>query len=125
MIYPCRPGARAQAETDYDYSNSSPGNANGVTLAVAGNQRTATVAGQIMAAEGSTQDADLFNLGALTAGNTVELTVRLPAGSTLSPVVRLLDSAGNVVVDGDAVPDDGHFSATLSAGGTYYAHSSG
>ena len=57
----------------------------------------------------------------LNVGNVVELGTRLPSTSTLAPRVRVLDAAGVPVADEDGDPADGHFLATISADGEYYA----
>ncbi len=59
----------------------------------------ATTAGTIMAPQGANSDEDLYTLGSFSAGNTIELDIRLPSSSTLIPRVRLLDSAGNEIAD--------------------------
>ena len=74
-----------------------------------------------MAAEGSNTDEDLFRWGTINAGNVVELSVRVPATSTLGPKVTLVNSSGAAVPDSDGNASDGHFLATLAADGAYYA----
>ncbi|HEX9890428.1 MAG TPA: lectin-like protein, partial [Nitriliruptorales bacterium] len=108
-----------QQESDASYGNDTLGGANALTLAVTGTHRTATVAGTVMAAEGSNTDEDVYRLGLFNAGNVVDLRTSLPADSTLSPKVTLLDANGVVIADTDAA--DGHVKATLSADGVIYA----
>jgi hypothetical protein len=86
-----------------------------------GTHRTATVAGTIMAAEGSNTDEDVYNLGLFNAGNVIELSTRMPGDGTLSPKVVLLDAAGQVLSDSDGDATDGHARVTLSADGVIYA----
>ena len=110
-----------QQETDLSYANDSTGGANPLTLAVSGTHRTATVAGTIMAAEGSNTDEDVYSLGLFNAGNVIELSTRLPGDGTLSPKVVLLDAAGTVITDTDGNAIDGHAKAILSKDGVIYA----
>jgi hypothetical protein len=63
----------------------------------------------------------VFSLGILNAGNVLTLETQLPAESTLIPEVRVFDVAGNLVADGDGDSRDGHFQATLTADGHYFA----
>ena len=109
-------------ESDADYSNDSVGGANTLVLALgAPGEQSATVAGTVMGPEGANADEDLFGWGTVNAGNAVELSVRLPATSTLDPRVMLLDGTGTEVADADGDPNDGHFQANLAADGVYYA----
>jgi hypothetical protein len=110
-----------QQETDLGYANDSIGGANPLTLSVSGTHRTATVAGTLMAAEGSNTDEDVYNLGLFNAGNVIELSTRLPGDGTLSPKVVLLDAAGAVITDTDGNAVDGHAKAILSKDGVIYA----
>ena len=108
-----------ELESDASYAN---GTIAGADLLTIGSDGTATVAGLIMSADWShAADQDVFSLGAVAAGKQVELNVRLPASSSLAPRVTLLDSAGNLVADTDGNPGDGHFKASVPAGGDYYA----
>jgi hypothetical protein len=109
-----------QQESDAEYSNDSTGGANVLTLAGEGGHRRATVTGTVIAPQGSNLDEDYFNLGLFNAGNVVELTTRLPGGSTLIPKVTLLNASGQVIADEDGDAADGHVRATLSADGTIY-----
>ncbi|KKL54360.1 hypothetical protein LCGC14_2266190, partial [marine sediment metagenome] len=120
-------GRGIQAETDNNYHNDSIANAD--TLAptsVGGGERVATVSGLIMATvpgwpDYGNVDEDYFRWGTVNAGNVVELTVSVPSISTLRPKVRLIDSDGNDVADETADATDGHFLATISEDGQYYA----
>ena len=110
-----------QLESDACYSNDSIAGANALTMSAAGTQQQATVAGTVMAPEGSNTDEDYFALGALNVGNQVELNLQLPAGSTLNGMVTLVNSSGAAVADTDGNPADGHFLGTIAADGAYYA----
>ena len=110
-----------QLESDAWYSNDNIAGANALTMSAAGTQQQATVAGTVMAPEGSNTDEDYFALGALNVGNQVELNLQLPAGSTLNGMVSLVNSSGTAVADTDGNPEDGHFLATIAADGSYYA----
>uniref|UniRef100_Q3ART7 C-type lectin n=1 Tax=Chlorobium chlorochromatii (strain CaD3) TaxID=340177 RepID=Q3ART7_CHLCH len=106
-------------ESDANYSNSSFGNANRVTLVDAGVEQRATVAGNIMAPE-STFDRDIYALGRLNAGNRVELNTAMPSSSDLMPVVTLWQADGTMVADSDGNYTDGQFNALLAADSDYY-----
>ena len=108
-------------ESDASYNNDSLTNADPITLSESGIHRTATAAGLVMSPESSNQDEDIYALGVLNVGNVVELDTRLPGDSNLAPRVRLLDASGNVVADEDGDATDGHFLATISEDGFYYA----
>ncbi|MGB8993519.1 MAG: lectin-like protein, partial [Desulfobaccales bacterium] len=110
-----------QLENDAWYSNDSIAGANDLTVSAAGTQQQATVAGTVMAPEGSNTDEDYFALGTLNVSNQVDLTLRLPAGSTLNGMVSLMNSSGTAVTDDDGNAADGHFLGTIAADGSYYA----
>ena len=110
-----------QQETDNNYSNDSIGNANALSLFVDGAHRTATVQGTLVAQENSNTDEDYFALGLLSAGNTVELSTRLPSNNTLQPYVTLRDASGAIIPDEDGNPWDGQVLVTLPEDGEYYA----
>ena len=107
-------------ETDASYSNDYQNGADPLALVQLGLEKAAEVAGTVMAPELANPDEDTYQLGTLTAGDRVELTVTLPSGSSLVPHARVFDQAGVEVADEDGQPD-GDFAATLPAGGTYYA----
>ncbi|HUT09137.1 MAG TPA: C-type lectin domain-containing protein, partial [Thermoguttaceae bacterium] len=114
-----------QMEYDPEYANDSRGSANLLALKAAANHLTATVAGNVMANQGATIDYDYFWWGTVNAGCTIELTVRLPGASRLLPRVRMYDSAGAAVTDEDGNTEDGHFRATVTSDGIYYARVDG
>ena len=108
-----------QQESDANYSNGSIGSANLVTLREVGAEQQAAISGNIMAPEGS-YDYDVYALGRLNAGNTVELATSLPSTSNLMPVVTLWDAQGSMIADSDGDYTDGTFSATLMLDSDYY-----
>ena len=108
-------------ETDVQYHNDSLGNADGFALSQDGALRSGSIVGLIQGAEGTNQDEDRYNLGILTAGNTVELNLTLPGVSTLDGRVFLVDSNGNIVPDEDGDTSNGVYRTTLTQDGTYYA----
>ena len=110
-----------QLETDSEYQNDTVGGANVLSLSGANGHRTGTVAGTVMAAQGSNTDEDVFNLGFLTAGNFIELTTRLPVSSTLAAKVTLLNSANAPLPDIDGSLTDGHTRAVVTQDGFIYA----
>ncbi|MFZ4525881.1 MAG: lectin-like protein [Chlorobium sp.] len=111
-------------ESDANYSNDSIAGANVLSMSAQGAYQHATVAGTVMGSEGRF-DKDVFALGRLNAGNTVELGTRLTSTSSLSPLVTLLRADGTVVADEDGNAADGHFMATLSTDSQYYAQVTG
>ena len=106
-------------EYDREYANNQISTANGLSWTQQGNLRQATVAGTIMARQGGTTDVDTYALGVLNAGNTVTLGIRVPTGSTLAPLVQVVNSAGVAVADTD--PTDAGFSGSITASDSYYA----
>jgi len=116
-----------QLETDANYSNDTIASANLLRKSPSGIQAKVTVVGTIMAtgpagtADAGDVDEDVFDLGRLNPGNVVELTVRLPAGSTLAAKATLISGSGAVVLDDDGNLTNGHFHGTVGSGGNYYA----
>ena len=109
-------------ESDANYANDSIAGADPLTLTLGDpGHQVGTVAGTIMAREGSNTDEDVFLLGTLSAGNVVELNVRLPSTSSWNGVVTVVDASGAVVADEDGNASDGHFLGTVPADGAYYA----
>ncbi|MAF66354.1 MAG: hypothetical protein CMJ84_11945, partial [Planctomycetes bacterium] len=111
----------ASLETDLNYHNDTTSNADPLTFNQAGNQQNASVAGLIMASEGSNLDEDRYALGLLNVGNLIELNLRLPSRSDLDGQLRVFDASGTELLDEDGAPNDGHFIATVAANGQYYA----
>ncbi len=109
-----------QMESDANYSNNPLSGANSLSFVADGNNQGATVAGAIMESEGQ-PDIDVYALGRFNAGNTITLTTTLPSTSGLSPIVTLLDEAGNLLPDADAHYADGTCTITLEDDGNYYA----
>ncbi|MDB6032593.1 MAG: hypothetical protein JWM16_2931, partial [Verrucomicrobiales bacterium] len=120
-------GRSVQLEQDANYSNDTISGANLLAKTASGVQAKASVAGTIMepgpagSGDAGNVDEDFFSLGTLNPGNTVELSFRLPTGSTLSPKVTLMNSAGSVVSDQDGNASDGHFLGNIPAAATYFA----
>ena len=109
-----------QLESDANYSNDTISGANVLTLTHgAPGHSVATVAGTIMAPEGS-RGRRLYLLGTLSAGNVVTLNVQLPSTSTWNGMVTVVDASGTPVADTDGTAD-GHFQGTIPANGAYYA----
>ncbi|MBN8456246.1 MAG: VCBS repeat-containing protein [Verrucomicrobia bacterium] len=97
--------------------NDSLGAANTMTFAQVGGIDTASVAGLV----GTTGELDYFNLGTISAGNTVFLTVRRPAGSTLGPIVSLYSQSGTLMAETNGTAGDDSAEVQIPTGGTYYA----
>lgn len=112
-IYVVRGDAQIESE-----SNDTRATANGLTLATEGTQQRATVIGLARAVG----DLDYFNLGELSAGRTVFLSTRQPAGSPFVPVVSLYNAAGQVLAENaGGRSGDGVAQVNLTASGPYYA----
>lgn len=112
----------AQMETDQEYGNDVLDDADALALMQNGNRRQAWVSGLVMGPQWEgTVDKDVYRLGMLNAGNSVELNVDAPSGSTLAPQVLLRDSGGNIVADEDGDPWDGHFQAGITSDDVYFA----
>jgi Lectin C-type domain/Bacterial pre-peptidase C-terminal domain/CARDB len=109
-----------QLESDLEYANDTVAGANALTLNATGNQRIATVAGTIMDGQSGNVDEDYFNLGAVQAGETILLSIRLPESSRLQPVLEIRNAA-NQVVNVTANPSDAVARADVTAPGAYYA----
>ncbi|HMJ91433.1 MAG TPA: CARDB domain-containing protein, partial [Candidatus Acidoferrum sp.] len=109
-----------QLEADAEYANDSVAGANALTLTTAGNQRSGTIAGTIMDGQSGNVDEDYFNLGAVSAGETILLSIRLPQSSSLRPVIEIRNAA-NQVVNVTANPSDAVARADISTAGSYYA----
>ena len=66
-------------------------------------------------------DLDYFNLGTVTAGQSIFLTPRVPASSGLDPVVAVYDANNGYMVETNGRPFDGVAQVDISKDGTYYA----
>ena len=109
-----------QLESDAEYSNDSSGGANVLVKTLSGVQEmSAKVAGTIMSPQGSTTDEDRFDLGILSGGSTLTLSMTVPSSSTLIPLVSVFDSAGTQLADTNV--NDAVFSGTIPSDGKYYA----
>lgn len=107
------PPMQMEVEDNNTIAKASP-----VTLAVSGDSRYANIAGYIQ----NNGDLDYFNLGALTNGSTVFLSVRLPSTSKLAPVVSLYDSDGKYLSEAaGGRPSDGVAQVQITKDGTYIA----
>src|SRR5258706_4299192 len=117
-------GRTVQLESDGDFSNDTIPGANALRKVVDGVQAKASMAGTIMQTgragtlDAGNTDEDTFDLGRLNSGNIVEISFRLPTGSTLAPRVTLLSSAGAVIADDDGNATNAHFHATMPAAGS-------
>ena len=108
-----RPPLHAESEV-----NDAVGTATPIALAPNGITNAAAAAGLVA----DPASADFFNLGALTNESTVFLTARLPAGSTVQPVLRVYDQAGVLLPEVNAgSPDDSFAEVRITADGTYHA----
>lgn len=107
------PPMQMEVEDNNTIAKASP-----VALAVSGDSRYANMAGYIQ----SNGDLDYFNLGALTNGSTVFLSVRLPSTSRLAPVVSLYDSDGKYMTEAaGGRSSDGVAQVQITKNGTYIA----
>ncbi|MEQ9407652.1 MAG: pre-peptidase C-terminal domain-containing protein, partial [Fuerstiella sp.] len=110
-------------ESDAQYANDSIGGADLITFPNSTpGHALADVSGTIMATEGGTNtDEDFYSLGILDSGNIVNLSTQLPALSTLTGKVRVVDSSGTDVADDDGNPNDAGFSGDITVTDQYYA----
>ncbi|MHC4996649.1 MAG: hypothetical protein ACYTGQ_16520, partial [Planctomycetota bacterium] len=90
-------------ESDSNYSNDTINTAQKFPLTIQGLTRTTTVAGTVMASQGSNHDEDMYWLGYLTTDNTVELSVRLPSSSTLAGSLSVVNAQGATIPDDDGI----------------------
>ncbi|MCL5096183.1 MAG: hypothetical protein M1608_01345, partial [Candidatus Omnitrophica bacterium] len=98
--------------------NGSIAKANPLEFSVSGNTQSSSIAGEVRLAA----DLDYYNLGTVSNGYSVYLSVRLPGSSALMPVVSVYNSANayqNEAPGGR--PSDGVANVPISATGTYYA----
>jgi methionine-rich copper-binding protein CopC len=104
-----------QMETE---DNGSIAAANAVTLNTAGNASSASLAGYVR----NISDLDYFNLGTVSNGYTIFLSVRQPAGSPLAPIVSVYNSANAYQAEAPGGrPDDGVAEVRITQKDTYYA----
>lgn len=104
-----------QAETE---DNGSLANANPVSYTLSSNTASASIGGYIHNAT----DLDYFNLGTVSNGYTIFLSVRQPVSSPLAPVVSVYNSAN--VYQPEAAggrADDGVAEVPITQTGSYYA----
>ncbi len=106
-------------EWDQNYRNDSLNNANSLDFAQTGALKTASVAGTVMATESTNTDQDVFNLGFMRASSSIDVSLQLPAWSTLSPILEILDGSGAII----SSAADGTLTTTTTApsDGNYYA----
>ncbi|GAA5115391.1 hypothetical protein GCM10023212_00010 [Luteolibacter yonseiensis] len=97
--------------------NDSLGTADPVTFAQVGGISTASIAGFIS----TNAELDYFDLGQISSGNTVFLTARHPAGSTLGPIVAIYSQAGTLMAETNGVAGDGSAEIQIPTTGRYYA----
>src|SRR6266850_2127296 len=108
-------------ESDSYYPNDDLNQANVVSLVQSNSHRVARIAGAVMAPESWNFDEDLFALGVLNSGNLVELNVSIPTNGSLVPLVSVMDGNWNLLRNDDTNALSGHFRATVSQSGNYYA----
>ncbi|MCD0460669.1 lectin-like protein, partial [Roseiconus lacunae] len=108
-----------QIESDRSYSNDAVTSANTLTYAYNGSNRSATVAGTLMAAENAERDEDTFRLGLMNPGMTLTLSTSTPNTSSVNPIVEIINSSGVRVIDTD--DSRGGFQGTITETDTYYA----
>ena len=88
------------AETDVQYNNDPLAGADVLNpVDVGEGVRSVSVAGYVQATEGNNQDEDSFDIGILNAGDSVDLSLRLPTGSTLSPRLQLYSPTGKLIAE--------------------------
>jgi hypothetical protein len=98
--------------------NGSIAAANAITLATNGDSRVGSVAGYIRLSG----DLDYFNLGVVTNGSTIFLSVRQPSNSRFQPVVSIYNAANVYLAEtGAGRPGDGVAEVRITQDSTYYA----
>ncbi|MGA2863269.1 MAG: FG-GAP-like repeat-containing protein [Verrucomicrobiota bacterium] len=98
--------------------NGSIPNADVLAFNVVSNTQSASIVGNIRTAG----DLDYFNLGTVSNGYSIFLSVRLPASSALAPVVSVYDAAGVYQEPAPgSQPQSGLANVPVTATGTYYA----
>ena len=109
-------------ESDAGYANDTVGGADRLNLSTAApGQVAGTVAGTVMADEGSESDEDYFALGILDPGSTVNLAIDLPNTSTLGAQVSVVDASGTALADSDGDSSDSSFTGPIATAGEYFA----
>lgn len=112
----------SQMESEYDYSNNAISTADQLLLDFDSRRSHGQMVGLMQLPwHPYASDSDVFSLGLVHAGKTVELTARVPSGSTFDGFVRLVDSDNREVPDQDGNGLDGHFVGQVPADGLYYA----
>jgi len=98
--------------------NGTTATATPFALTALGNNRSGEAAG----VSRTSGELDYFNLGSITAGNTVFLSTRQPSTSTFVAVVSLYNSTGVLMAEyTGGRTGDGVAQAPISATDTYYA----
>jgi fibronectin type 3 domain-containing protein len=115
-----------QMETE---DNSDIGHANKPSLVLTNAHLTASVLGYIGTGDGN---GDYYNLGNLSAGATIQLTMKQPSSSGLAGVLEIYDAGGNLVAGGApgaspisySIPPggDSNYSARVTGAGIYGVH---
>jgi len=108
-------------ESDRHYSNDSLGQANPITLHTSGSQRHGRIAGTIMTPESANVDEDYFDLGTVEDGETILVRLKLPATSTLRPVLEIRNAVNHVVSVAPNPTDETVTRVDVSSSGSYYA----
>ena len=107
-----------QTETE---DNGSTGAANQVNLAYSAGLSQGRIAGSLPMADGA---GDYFRLGTLNVGNSINVTVQYPTGSTLAGRPPVL----TVWMEGQALPlastTSGNLNHTVTADGVYHVRAS-
>jgi hypothetical protein len=108
-----RGGLQLEVEPNGTIATATP-----FALTAVGNNRSGEAAG----VSRTSGELDYFNLGSITAGNTVFLSTRQPSTSTFVPVVSLYSSTGVLMAEyTGGRTGDGVAQAPISVTGDYYA----
>ena len=98
--------------------NGTIGGGNPITFVTNGNARSGSIVGTIR----TPGDLDYFNLGTVTNGASIVLTLRLPGSSGLVPVVSVYNSSGIYQAEVAGNPtDDGTANVPITVDGNYFA----
>ena len=108
-----RPPTRIETE-----ENGTIATANAVQMVVGTGTNTGSMAGSVK----NTSDLDYYNLGVVSNGTAVLLTVRVPGSSGLKPVVAVYNLAGLYMAEaGGGWDNDGMAEVWITTDGPYYA----
>lgn len=102
-------------------TNENPATANFVVFQANGKNKQAVVAGTLAQSAAFFQDRDTYQLGELSAGDGLSMSLTVPSTGSLEARISVIDADGVPLADQDGDPEDNHFSTTIPSAGRYYA----